>query len=384
MLPYGRQTLDDDDIAAVVRVLRSDWLTQGPAVDAFEAGLCEATGGAYAVAVANGTAALHLAYVALGLSNGDSIVTTPITFLATANAARYCGAEARFADVDAATGNLDPASVESMIDDTTRGIVAVHLGGLPAPLEALRAIADRHGLWLVEDASHALGATYLASRIGDGTYCDAATFSFHPVKHVACGEGGAVTTNDAAVAETIARLRAHGVVRIADGPDGPRPWYYEAPELGWNYRLSDIHAALGLSQLAKQPAWLARRRAIADRYRAALSARFDDRVVSPLAVADSTSAYHLFAVAIDFARFGRTRGDVMLALRQRGIGTQVHYIPVDHQPYYVARYGPPAALPGAAAYYDATLSLPMYPALTDDDVDLVVESLGAALESESI
>lgn len=373
-LPYGRQTIDDGDIAAVVAALKSPLITQGPLVEVFEAGLAKYVDSPFVSVVANGTAALHVAYAALGLGAGDEILTTPITFAATANAARYLGAEARFADVEPDTGNLDATKLEARITPRTRGIVAVHLGGLPCDLAAIRAIADRHNLWVVEDASHALGAEYRGRKIGAGVYSDATTFSFHPVKHLTTGEGGAIAVKKASLKEAMDRLRHHGIERDASKYTipSPGPWYHEMPVLGFNYRLTDLQCALGISQLARQPAGLVRRRAIAARYRRGFAGAPG---LIPQAERDERlSAYHLFPVRIGFTA-ARTRAALMESLKARGIGTQVHYIPVSHQPYYRERYGAPEALAGADSYYERTLSLPMYPALTDDDVDRVISAL---------
>ncbi|HET9992020.1 MAG TPA: UDP-4-amino-4,6-dideoxy-N-acetyl-beta-L-altrosamine transaminase, partial [Kofleriaceae bacterium] len=323
MLPYGRQTIDDADIAAVVEVLRSPLLTCGPVVARFEQALAAKLGAKHASVCSSGTAALHLVYAALDIGAGDEIITTPVTFSATAAAAYYVGAKVRFADVDPRTGNIDPASVAALIGPHTKAIVAVHLGGMPVDLEALHELADRHGIALVEDACHALGATYHGTPIGGGRSA-ATVFSFHPVKHITTGEGGAVVTPSAALKRRIDRLRQHGVERdpahMQEPPAGS--WSYEVQELGWNYRLSDLSCALGLAQLAKLDQFVARRRQLAAIYRSAL-AGFTG-ITAPLESSDRESAYHLFAVAIDFARFGTTRARVTQQLAARGIGTQVH------------------------------------------------------------
>ncbi len=378
-LPYGQQLIDEDDIAAVVAALRSPLITQGPRIAEFEAALVAYVGGGHASVVANGTVALQLAYAALGLQPGDEIITTPNTFAATANAARALGADVRFCDVEADTGNLDAAQIEALITKRTRGIVPVHFGGLPADLAAIRAIADRHSLWVVEDGAHALGATYRGETTGTCTLSDATTFSFHPVKHITTGEGGAIMVRDPALKRRIDRLRHHGVEREQLTIPSPGPWYHEIAELGWNARLTDLQCALGLSQLRKQPAWLVRRRELAAAYRARLAARLPQLVAVQATRADRVSAFHLFPALIDFVAAGRSRADVMNALRERGIGTQVHYIPVDSQPYYRSLYGDPAPHPGMRSFYDRELSLPMYAGLDDSDVDRVVETLAAVL-----
>jgi UDP-4-amino-4,6-dideoxy-N-acetyl-beta-L-altrosamine transaminase len=377
-LPYGKQQIDDDDVAAVVEALRAPYLTQGPRVAAFEDALAHYVGAAHISAVANGTAALHLAYAALGLAAGDEIITSPITFAATANAAHMVGARVRFADVEPDTGNLCPASVESLITHRTQGVVAVHLAGLPADLAALRRICDQHGLWLVEDASHALGASYRGAPIGCCRYSEAATFSFHPVKHLTTLEGGAIAVRDPELKRRIDRLREHGIERADFLQPAPGPWYYEVQSLGWNYRLSDVQCALGMSQLGKQEGWLARRQALARRYRARIGAHHGSTMTVQAERPGRTHAYHLLIALIDFAALGCTRGQVMRSLRDHGIGSQVHYIPVTHHPYYREIYGDPAERPGVDRFYERALSLPLYPALTGADVDRIVECLVSA------
>lgn len=370
-LPYARQSIDEDDVRAVVEVLRGNLLTQGPGVARFEAKLARITSAGHVSAVSSGTAALQLAYAALGLGPGDELITSPITFVATANAARSLGAEVAFADVDAC-GNLDPDSVEALITPRSKGIAAVHFAGLPADLGRLRQIADQHGLWLVEDAAHALGARFESSPVGACMLSDATTFSFHPVKHITTAEGGAVSTNRPELKQKIDRLREHGIER-RPAPDSEGHYGYVMEELGYNYRLSDLAAALGSSQLEKLPAWLSRREAIARRYRQAF-ADLDPRLLRCLPEPEGRhSAHHLFPVLIDFERLGLTRGAVMGALKQRGVGTQVHYIPVSDQPYYRRRGQ--QHCPKARRFYQAELSLPMYPALDDADVERVIQAV---------
>ncbi len=381
MLPYGRQTITDDDIAAVVEVLQSPLLTCGPVVARFERAIADFVGAPFASVCSSGTAALHLAYAALGIGPGDEIVTTPITFSATAAAAYYVGATVRIADVDPRTGNLDPASVEALITERTKAIVPVHLAGMPVDLAELSAIARRHGLFLVEDACHALGATYRGAPIGAGD-SDAVVFSFHPVKHITTGEGGAVITRTAEMRRRIEQLRQHGVerdhARLRSPAEGP--WSYEIQELGWNYRLPDIACALGLTQLAKLNGFVAARRSLAAMYRTALARVLPD-VATPVECDDRESAYHLFAVAIDFAAHGTTRDAVMRALSAEGIGTQVHYIPLLQHPLHAARCAGELSRsrPGTDHYYARTLSLPLFPTMTAADVDRVVDALHRTL-----
>jgi len=378
MLPYGRQTIDDADIAAVVEVLRSPLLTCGPLVARFEQALAAKLGAKHASVCSSGTAALHLVYAALDLGAGDEIITTPVTFSATAAAAYYVGAKVRFADVDPSSGNIDPASVASLIGPKTKAIVAVHLGGMPVDLEALHDLADRHGIPLVEDACHALGATYHGTPIGGGRSI-ATVFSFHPVKHITTGEGGAIVTPSATLKRRIDRLRQHGVERDPSHMQQPPAgsWAYEVQELGWNYRLSDLSCALGLAQLAKLDPFVARRRELAALYRTAL-AGFTG-VTAPAESNDRESAYHLFAVAIDFAHFNTTRARVTEQLAASGIGTQVHYIPLYEHPLHKQRCGDVGPHPGADHYYARTLSLPLFPAMTDADVGEVVAQLHRVL-----
>ena len=394
-LPYGRQIIDDDDIAAVAAVLRGDLLTTGPAVAAFEAALAETTGAAYAVACSSGTAALHLAALALGLGPDDTVVVPTVTFLATANTARYVGADVVFADVDPDTGLMGAAEFEAAIDRADSKISAVfpvHLAGQMADMVAIRAVADKHGIRVVEDACHALGTRRGNSeRAGDCRHADMACFSFHPVKTIAMGEGGAITTNDADVAANLRRLRSHGMVHQADGflnddmafddNGDPNPWYYEMPEPGFNYRASDIHCALGSSQLGKIDRFVSARSAVVTAYDKALAAL--DPLVQPLGrVADCVSAWHLFVALIDFEKAGISRADVMRQLRAQGIGTQVHYIPVHTQPYYRRLYGK-LSLPGAGQYYRRCLSLPLSAAMKPEDAVAVINTLTDILKKKA-
>lgn len=381
VLPYGRQLIEDDDIAAVAQALRGDFLTTGPTVEAFEQAFADKVGARFAVACANGTAALHLAMLALDVRPGEVCIAPSITFLATANCARYVGAEVVFADVDAASGLMTPETLaqamERLGERRLRAVLPVHLRGEVAELPALADLARRAGAVLVEDAPHALGSAmdfgHGLERVGDVRHSAMATFSFHPVKAIATGEGGMVATNEPALAEQLKRLRSHGMVR----PDGGEPWWYEMSELGFNYRMPDILCALGLSQLAKLDRFAARRRALAARYRARL-AGLAPRVRLAASPAWSDPALHLMTVRIDFQACGRSRRQVVEALARRGIGSQVHYIPVHRQPYYRDRYGE-LDLPGAEAWYARCLSLPLFPGMADDDVERVVQALAEAL-----
>ncbi|HJV42253.1 UDP-4-amino-4,6-dideoxy-N-acetyl-beta-L-altrosamine transaminase [Caulobacter sp.] len=380
-LPYGRQMIEDDDIAAVAEALRGDFLTTGPTVEAFETAFAAKVGADHAVAVSNGTATLHLAMMALGVGEGDVCIAPSVTFLATANCARYVGAEVVFADVDPDSGLMTPDTLSQALDRArgrrVKAVLPVHLRGDVCDLPALKALADVVGAALVEDAPHALGSigTFdgVAHPVGDGAYSSFASFSFHPVKTLATGEGGMLTTNDEPLAARARLLRSHGMVR----PAGADPWWYEMPELGFNYRIPDVLCALGLSQLAKLDRFVARRRELTALYARLLPERAPKArlATSP---AHSNPALHLLTVLIDFEGLGLTRRALVESLKARGVGTQVHYIPVHRQPYYVNRQGL-ADLPGADAWYARCLTLPLYPAMTDGDVERVVDALASVL-----
>ncbi|MEQ8345792.1 MAG: DegT/DnrJ/EryC1/StrS family aminotransferase [Sneathiellaceae bacterium] len=397
-LPYARQTVTQADLDAVAEALRSDWLTTGPAVDRFEGDLALACGASQAVACANGTAALHLAALGLGLGPGDAAIVPAITFMATANAICMAGATPVFADVDADTGLMTPAHAARAADRAAAAglrvaaLVPVHLAGQCLAPERMQALAGDRGAVVLEDACHALGASYRRSDGGTvpvGACRDslAATFSFHPAKTVACGEGGAILTNDAGLAARLRRLRAHGIERdparfaqpeLGLAPDGrANPWYHEMAELGWNYRLSDIHAALGRSQLARLPDMVAERRRLAALYDAAL-APFGNLLQAIGRAPGCDPAWHIYPVLVDFAACGVDRGTAMRRLQAAGIGSQVHYIPVPWQPWHRGRAAAPD-LPGAAAWYRRTLSLPFYPGLGAADVARVAAALSDAL-----
>lgn len=394
-LPYGRQAVDDDDIAAVTEVLRSDWLTTGPAVERFEAALAETCGAQHAIVCANGTAALHLSTLAAGLGPGDKAIVPSVTFLATANAAHYVGAEVVFADCNPENGLMEADHFAAALQRAGAGVKAVlpvHLAGQCADLPAIREIALRHDITVIEDAAHAIGSRYRRGGneelpIGCAADGDLVCFSFHPVKTMTMGEGGAVTTNDPGLAERLARFRSHGMSRdpasfenreLAFATDGrPNDWYYEMAEPGFNYRATDFQCALGLSQLGKLPHFVARRRELVAHYDRLVSALAP--LVRPLARnTDCLPAWHLYVVLIDFESIDLERGQVMRRLREAGIGSQVHYIPVHLQPFY-RRQDRDLELPGAEAYYAQALSLPLFPGMTDDDVARVVETLDRCL-----
>ncbi|MBL6598458.1 MAG: UDP-4-amino-4,6-dideoxy-N-acetyl-beta-L-altrosamine transaminase [Alphaproteobacteria bacterium] len=394
-LPYGRQVIDDEDVAAVAAVLRGDWLTTGPSVEAFEVAFAERVQARHAVACSSGTAGLHLLALAQGLGPGDMVVVPTVTFLATANAARYVGADVVFADVDPETGLMDAPRFLEAVDRAPKGSVKavfpVHLNGHCVDMPALRAAAE--GLFVAEDACHALGGDQ-ASRtgamvpVGACASSDAAMFSTHPVKAIATGEGGVLTTNDDALAERLRRFRNHGMVResadfrnhdmaFEDGDGVAAPWYYEMHEPGFNYRLNDLQCALGISQLRRLSGFVEKRRKLRDRY-AVLLDGLGAHVRAVTVASGCDPAWHLSVALIDFAALGTTRSRVMRQLRDRSIGTQVHYIPVHLQPYYRDLYETPA-LPGAERYYERCLSLPLFPTMVESDVDRVVEALAEVL-----
>ena len=378
-LPYGRQDIDEADIAAVVEALRSDFLTTGPLVERFEQAFAEAVGAPHAVACSNGTTALHLAVAALDIGPRDVCIVPAVTFVATANVCAMQGARVVFADVDPASGLMTEETLAEAMDradDAVRAILPVHLCGAPVDMPAIASMANGCGAVVIEDACHALGTDTAWGRTGDAGKSDAVCFSFHPVKTLTTGEGGMVTTRDHRAAWRMRRLRSHGIVREGLA-EAPGPWWYEQHELGFNYRLPDILCALGLSQLKRLPGFIARRRRLAARYRSLLAPL--GNIVQPAPTPEgSDPALHLFAVRIDFEAVGRTRADVMERLVRKGVGTQVHYIPVHRQPYWAARSATPV-LPGADAWYDGTLSLPLYPGMSDADPARVVEALAWAL-----
>ena len=383
MIPYGRQQISDDDIAAVAAVLRSDFLTQGPAVPAFEAALTRYCGAAHAVAVNSATSALHLACLAFGVGPGDLVWTSPITFVASANCARYCGADVGFVDIDPRTYCLSADRLaEQLAEAAARGrlpkvVIPVHLAGQSCDMQAIHALKQQYGFSVVEDASHAVGGRYQGTPVGRCAFSDITVFSFHPVKIVTTAEGGAALTNDEALAGRMRRLRSHGITRdageMAGESDGP--WYYEQLELGFNYRLTDVQAALGLSQLARIDAFVARRHEIAARYDEMLRAL---PVVTPWQHPDSVSATHLYIVRLDRSRVRRTHRQVFDALRAASIGVNLHYIPVYRQPYYVRLGHTAAGCSEAERYYAEAISLPMFPALTAAQQDRVVAALAEA------
>ncbi len=369
MLPYGRQQIDDDDVAAVVAALRSGWLTTGPQVTAFEQDFAAAAGTREAVAVSSGTAALHAAVAALDIGPGDEVVVPTITFAASANCVAFQGGTPVFADVEAGTLLLDPQQVEAKITPRTKAIIAVDYTGQPCDYDALTTLAARHNLALIADACHAVGGSYRGRPVGSLAHLS--TFSFHPVKHMTTGEGGMITTDDAALAQRMRTFRNHGITTDYRQREQQGSWFYEMVELGYNYRITDIQCALGRSQLAKLPQWVARRQAIARQYDAAFA---EIPGVTPLAVRpDCEHAYHLYVVRFDPQQVGHTRAEIFTALRGANIGVNVHYVPVHLHPYYREHFGTAAGqCPVAEAAYEQILSLPMFAGMSDDDVEDVI------------
>lgn len=369
-IPYGRQTIEEDDIEEVIRVLRSDWLTTGPEVARFEHALAERVGAQYVVAFSSGTAALHAAYYVAGLREGDELITSPITFAATANAARFLRADVVFADVEARTVNISPEKVREKITSRTKIIVPVDFAGHPAEIDELRNIASEFGLTLVQDASHSLGATYKGQPIG--SLSDMTIFSFHPVKHITTGEGGAVATNNANYYQKLLTFRTHGIER------NPKllgefhgPWYYEMQDLGYNYRITDIQCALGTSQLRKLDRFIKRRQEIAQLYDDLLSGV--PSVMTPTVASHVTHAYHLYVIRV--LRSTEERRRLFEYLRELGIGVQVHYLPVYWHPYYRSLGYDKGLCPEAERYYSHCMSLPIFPTLADEDVIRVVNAI---------
>jgi perosamine synthetase len=371
-LPYGRQMVDEADVAAVAAVLRSDWLTTGPSVEAFEQAFAEVAGTAHAVAVSSGTAALHAIAHAIGVSEGDEVIVPAITFAATANCVVYEGGRPVFADVDPHTLLVDPATVEAAVGPRTKALFAVDYAGQPCDYEALGEIGGRAGALVLADACHALGATSAGRPAG--SLAAASAFSMHPVKPITTAEGGMVTTASDELAARARRFRSHGISTDFRQREQRGSWFYEMVELGFNYRLNDVQCALGLSQLAKHAGWLGRRREIARRYDDAF-AGLD--AVSPLARVPGTEhAYHLYVVQLELDRLSCGREQVFRALQAEGIGVNVHYIPVHLHPYYRERFGTgPGMCPVAEAAYERIVTLPMTHALTDHDVDDVVDAV---------
>lgn len=383
-IPYGRQDISAADIQAVVEVLRSDYLTQGPAVPAFEKSIADYCNTQYALAVNSATSALHIACLALGVGPGDSVWTSPITFVASANCALYCGARIDFVDIDPRSYNLSVERLaEKLLQAEQAGllpkvVIPVHLCGQPCDMAGIYALAQRYGFKIIEDASHAIGGQYRSQPIGNCNYSDITVFSFHPVKIITTGEGGMVLTNDAQLAKRMQLLRSHGITREANemtqAPDGP--WFYQQIELGFNYRMTDLQAALGISQMHRLDEFIARRHALAERYDNKLAAF---PIVTPWQHPDSYSGRHLYVIRLKTELITKSHREVFEALRAADIGVNVHYIPVYRQPYYENLGFKPGHCPEAEHYYSEAISLPMYPALTEAQQDRVITALQKAM-----
>lgn len=367
-IPYGRQCIEEDDIEAVVEVLRSDYVTTGPAVAEFEKTVAEYTGAKYAVAVSNGTAALHVACLAAGLKEGDEVITTPITFAASANCVLYCGAKPVFVDIEPDTYNIDPTKIEEKLTPKTKAIIAVHFTGQPCKMDEIHEIAKKHNLLVIEDAAHALGADYKGKKIG--SISDMTTFSFHPVKHITTGEGGMITTNSKELYDKLILFRSHGITRderFLEKNEGG--WYYEQLDLGYNYRITDIQCALGISQMKKLDRFVERRREIAKRYHEAFADMKEIQI--PKQETGCHNSWHLYVIQV----LEKDRKEVFDALRSKNIGVNVHYIPVYKHPYYQKNGYKEVCCRNAEQYYADAISIPMYPLLSKEEQEYVIETI---------
>ncbi|WP_430790875.1 UDP-4-amino-4,6-dideoxy-N-acetyl-beta-L-altrosamine transaminase [Virgibacillus flavescens] len=371
-IPYGRQAIDEDDIQAVVDVLRSDYLTTGPAVSKFEEKVASYVGSNYAVAFSNGTAALHGAVFAAGVQEGDEVITTPMTFAASANCVLYQGGTPVFADIDQRTYNIDPNEIFKKITSKTKAIIPVDFTGQPADLDAIMKLAKEHNLIVIEDAAHAIGATYKEFKVG--SIADMTMFSFHPVKHITTGEGGIITTNDKDLYEKLRQFRSHGITRdSALLHENHGPWYYEMQFLGYNYRMTDIQAALGSSQVEKLNSFVERRRQIVDQYTKAFGSL--EEIITPFQDEDGNSSWHLYIVQLRTELLSINRKQFFEALQQANIGVNVHYIPVHLQPYYQELGYKKGDFLNAENLYEKIITLPLFPVMTDDDVQYVIDTI---------
>ncbi len=379
LIPYGKQFIDQNDIDAVVETLNSDYLTTGPKVAEFEAKICEFTGASYAVAVANGTAALHLASLVL-LNKNDKVLTTPNSFLATSNAILYVDAKPIFVDI-AKDGNIDLDLCEEELkrDSSIKAIYAVHFSGNPVNQEKLKYLKETYNIKILEDCAHSIGAIDGEVKAGSCVNSDCSILSFHPVKHLTTGEGGAVTTNSKEIYEKLLQLRMHGMERVnfldesmaKDEKGNPNPWYYEMHSLGFNYRITDFQCALGLSQFKRLDSFIVRRKEIAKNYDKA----FENSTVMPLYLYDGKSSYHLYVVQVDFSKLSITKAELFNKMREKNIGLQLHYIPINKQPYYVSLGYGEEKTPMMDKYYEECFSLPMYPSMSDEEQEYVIKSL---------
>lgn len=384
MIPYGRQDISQADIDAVVSVLRSGFLTQGPQAPRFEQAVADYTGARHALAVNSATSALHLACRALGVGTGDLVWTSPITFVASANCARYCGADVDFVDIDPRSHNLSVTALEAKLNEADRAgrlpkvVIAVHLCGQPCEMHAIHALAIRYGFAVIEDASHAIGGRYQGEPIGNGRYSDITVFSFHPVKIITTAEGGMALTNRSELAERMALLRSHGITRdpaqMTHEADGP--WYYQQVTLGYNYRMTELQAALGVSQMARLDDYVARRHKLAQRYDDALA---ELPLATPWWHSESYSGLHLYVIRLKLEALSRSHREVFEALRGQGIGVNLHYIPVHMQPYYSELGFAPGDFPESERYYGEAISLPMFATLGESDQQQVIDAVHEAL-----
>lgn len=373
MIPYGKQTIEQDDIQAVVDVLKSDFLTTGPKIAEFEQTVADYVGAKYAVAISNGTSALHAACFAAGIGPGDEVITTPLTFAASANCVLYCGGTPVFADVDPKTYNIDPEDIRRKITDRTKAIIAVHLAGQPCDMDAIHSIAREHGLIVIEDGAHALGSVYKGKKVG--SLSDMTTFSFHPVKPITTGEGGMIVTDNEDFYKKMVLFRSHGITRddsMMTRNDGP--WFYQQFDLGYNYRITDIQCALGCSQMKKLDRFLARRKEIVARYNEAFADC--DNIITPYQLSDTESGWHLYIVQVKNC----DRRQVFEAMREKGIGVNVHYIPVYMHPYYQEHGYENVHCANAEEIYSHIISLPLYPGLTSEQQDYVIDTLKSLCE----
>ncbi len=373
MIPYGKQTIEQDDIQAVVDVLQSDFLTTGPKIAEFEQTVADYVGAKYAVAISNGTSALHAACFAAGIGPGDEVITTPLTFAASANCVLYCGGTPVFADVDPKTYNIDPEDIRRKITDRTKAIIAVHLAGQPCDMDAIHSIAREYGLIVIEDGAHALGSVYKGKRVG--SMSDMTTFSFHPVKPITTGEGGMIVTDNEDFYKKMILFRSHGITRddsMMTRNDGP--WFYQQFDLGYNYRITDIQCALGCSQMKKLDRFLARRKEIVARYNEAFADC--DNIITPYQLSDTESGWHLYIVQVKNC----DRRQVFENMREKGIGVNVHYVPVYMHPYYQEHGYENVHCANAEKIYSHIISLPLYPGLTSEQQDYVIDTLKSLCE----
>lgn len=372
MIPYGRQWIEEDDIQAVIEVLKSDYLTTGPKVQEFEKTVAEYVGAKYAVAVSNGTVALHAACFVAGIKSGDEVITTPITFAASSNCVLYCGGKSVFADIEADTYNIDPNDIVRKITNKTKAIIPVHFAGQPCNMDRINEIAKQYNLLVIEDAAHALGADYKGKKIG--SISDMTIFSFHPVKHITTGEGGMITTNDKDLYDKLILFRTHGITRDSEFmTHNEGAWYYEQLDLGFNYRITDIQCALGISQMKKLDRFVTRRKEIANKYNQAF--KNVQNIILPKQSNNCNSSWHLYVIQI----LNKDRKQVFDKLRQLGIGVNVHYIPVYKHPYYQNNGYSKTACANAENYYKHAISIPIFPKMTDEEVDYVIENIKAII-----